>query len=185
MAISLAFAGLTLAACGYGGSMNAGSHAVPAVKSALLITATLPKDTIGEELPSAGLGTIDSSKWLAVLGGFTQTNYSQALGFPPGTKVTITNLSASTDHTLNVVEKISGPPAKFPPSPNLPLSPQGNGKLGTGYASGVIAPHKSVTVTLVRGIYLIGCAIHYSEGMRDVIVVRRHAKPGPQATPPA
>lgn len=184
-AISLAFTGLTLTACGgYSGSMNAGTHTVPALGPDLVITATLPKDTIGEELPSEGLGMIDSTKWEAVLGGFTQKTYSQSLGFPPGTKITITNLSKTTEHTLDVIQKSSGPPANFPPSPSLPVPPQGNGKLAVGYASGPIQPGKSVTVTLVKGIYLIGCAFHYSLGMRDVIVVRRHARPGPQATPP-
>jgi plastocyanin len=49
-----------------------------------------------------------------------------------------------------------------------------------GYASGSIAPGKSVTVTLSNtGIYLIGCAFHYSEGMQDVIEVKAHATPGP------
>jgi len=65
------------------------------------------------------------------------------------------------------------------------VTAQGHGNLQTGYASGPIKPGKSVKVTLVKaGIYLIGCAFHYKEGMRDVLVVAPHAAPGPQATPP-
>ncbi len=42
-----------------------------------------------------------------------------------------------------------------------------------------------MTLTLSKpGTYLIGCAFHYSEGMRDVFVVAKGAKPGQEATPP-
>ena len=81
---------------------------------------------------------------------------------------------------------ISGPPAVFPANPNLSIPAKGDGKLEAGYASGPISPGKSVTVTLVKaGTYEIGCAFHYGEGMRDVLVVKNGAKPGPQATPPS
>jgi hypothetical protein len=86
--------------------------------------------------------------------------------------------------TLDVVKVISGPPADFPPGAKLSVPAKGDGKLEAGYASGPIGPGKSVTVTLVKaGTYLIGCAFHYDEGMRDVLVVEAHASPGPQATP--
>jgi plastocyanin len=152
------------------------------------MTVTLPAGktgTIGEELPGEGLGEVDDTYWSATLGGFTQQQYSQALGFPPGTKITLTNLSKAISHTLNVVKKISGPPANFPSDPTLSTQASGNGKLAKGYASGVISPGKSVTLTLSKaGIYLIGCAFHYGEGMRTVLVVKARATPGPQATAP-
>jgi plastocyanin len=194
---AIALASLTLAACGGsagagnagGGNampMNATAYTLPAIDSDLAVTAVVPKNTIGEELPQEGLGTIKSSIWKAILGGFTQTARSQSLGFPPGTKITIRNLSKSIEHTLDVVKVISGPPAVFPKNPTLSIPAKGGGKLAAGYASGPIMPGKSVTVTLVKaGTYLIGCAFHYSEGMRDVLVVKKGAKPGPQATPPA
>ena len=141
---------------------------------------------MSEELPGEGLGTVNDSYWQATLGGFTQEKYSQALGFPPKTKITLTNISGSISHTLDVVAKISGPPAKFPQSPQLSISAHGGTKLKEGYASGIISPGKSVTFTLSKaGIYLIGCAFHYGEGMRDVLVVKAKATPGPEATPPA
>ena len=69
--------------------------------------------------------------------------------------------------------------------PKLSVPARGHGKLAAGYASGPIKPGKSVTVELdTPGHYLIGCAFHYSEGMRDVLVVAKGATPGPQATPP-
>ena len=78
-----------------------------------------------EELPGEGLGTVNDSHWQATLGGYTQQQFSQALGFPPGTKLTIKNISKSIHHTFNVVAKISGPPAKFPTSPSLPTNSLG------------------------------------------------------------
>jgi plastocyanin len=188
-ALALAIVGVTLVACGGrgGGSMmpsGVTTYTLPGMGPDLLVTASLPKRTIGEKLPSEGLGSIRSTKWKADLGGYTQEERSQSLAFPPGTKITISNLSKHTVHTLDVVKEISGPPAKFPAHPNLTKSAKGDGKLEAGYASGKIEPGKSVTVTLAKaGIFLIGCAYYYSEGMHDVIVVKRGARPGPQATP--
>jgi plastocyanin len=190
-AVAVTFVALALAGCGAGrigagntALMNGPTYLLPAIDSDLAMTATVPKDTIGEELPGEGLGSIKSSKWKAKLGGFTQMQRSQSLAFPPGTKITIRNLSSSVTHTLDVVKAISGPPADFPANPKLSIPAKGGDKLEAGYASGPINPGKSVTVTLVKaGTYLIGCAFHYGEGMRDVLVVKDGAKPGPQATP--
>ncbi len=191
VAVGLAAAGLAASACGGHPTtgnlvpMGARTYVIPRLDDDLVMFATLPKDTIGEELPNEGLGTIKSVKWKAVLGGFTQQRYSQSLGFPPGTKITIRNLSRSITHTLDVVKVISGPPADFPKNPKLSVSARGGGKLEAGYASGPIKPGKSVTVTLVKaGTYLIGCAFHYRFGLRDVLVVEKFAAHGPQATPP-
>jgi hypothetical protein len=185
-ALSLAAVAAALAACAGHDANQAGgnSFALPSFSKNIAIFATLPKDTIGEELPSEGVGTVDSSFWSATLGGFTQSNYAQALGFPPKTKITLMNLSSSIEHTLDYVAKIKGPPAKFPQDPNLPVSAHGK-KFGKGYASGPISPGKSVTITLGKaGIYLIGCAFHYGEGMHTVLVVNKSATPGPEGTPP-
>ncbi len=187
IAPSATFVALALAACGGGsndaGASNGGTYTLPSMPQ-LAIKSSVPADTIGEELPVEGLGSIHSTVWKAVVGGFTQQTYAQVLGFPPGTKLTITNLSSSITHTLDFVAKRKAPPARFPASPTLSIPAQGDGKLEKGYASGPISPGKSVSVTLVRGSYLIGCAFHYQEGMRDVIVVKAGATPGPQATPP-
>jgi plastocyanin len=191
-ALVVACAAAALAACaGHSGGTAAPSsvtYALPGMPD-LTITATNPRGapgsgTISEELPEEGLGTVDDPHWSATLGGFTQQQFSQALGFAPGTKITIKNISSSITHTLDVVKKIKGPPANFPSNPNLPLNPTG-GKLKKGYASGPIDWGSSVTVTLGKaGIYLIGCHFHYSEGMHDVLVVANGATPGPQATAP-
>jgi len=185
-ALSLAVAAAALAACAGRDASQAGgnSFALPSFSKSIAITATLPKDTIGEELPGEGVGTVDDTYWTATLGGFTQSNYAQALGFPPGTKITLMNLSNSVSHTLDYVEKIKKPPANFPQNPNLPVAASG-GKFGKGYASGAISPGKSVTVKLGKaGIYLIGCAFHYGSGMHTVLVVKTNATPGPEGTAP-
>lgn len=150
----------------------------------MMIDVTMPKNTVGEELPGEGIGSVHSSYWGATLGGYTQQTYSQALGFPPGTKLTIKNLSKNTAHTLDVVAEIKGRPAKFPDSPKLSQKPAGKGVFGVGYASGIIKPGGSVTVTLSKpGTYLVGCFFHYKDGMHDVFVISKGAKPGIQATP--
>lgn len=188
-AFSAILIGAVLVACSsHGGGGNfvpgSGPFTLPGIGSDLAITATLPARTIGEEKPSEGLGTYHSSWWNATIGGFTQTQYSQVLGFPPGTKVTLKNLSKTTPHTLDVVEEIKGRPANFPKNPSLKTGANGKGILGVGYASGIIQPGKSVTITLSRaGTFLIGCAFHYGEGMRDVLVIAKNAKPGQQASP--
>jgi plastocyanin len=187
-ALAVALAAAALAACaGHGGGATGNSFALPGMPD-LQITATLPDGAtsmVSEELPGEGLGTVNDPHWQATLGGYTQQQFSQALGFPPGTKLTIKNISKSISHTLNVVKKIKRAPAKFPPDPSLGMSPSG-GTFGIGYRSGVIAPGHTVTVKLRRaGIYLFGCAFHYHEGMQDVFVVATGATPGPQGTAPA
>lgn len=190
IAIIVALGALAISACGArmgaGNAGPAGSETVmlPPIDSDLVMFATMPKNSIGEELPGEGLGTVHSGHWKVTVGGFTQKNFSQVLGFRPGTKITIHNLSRSVTHTLDVVKEIPGPPAVWPKSPNLSVPAKGHGKLAEGYASGPIKPGKTVTVTLdTPGHYLIGCAFHYGEGMRDVLVVAKGATPGPQATP--
>jgi plastocyanin len=189
-ALTVAIAAAALAACGgQSGSGTASGGATSFVLPGmgdLRFTAKLPNGSTGtasEELPSEGLGTVKDPHWKATLGGYTQQQFSQALGFPTGTQLTIQNISKSIQHTLNVVKKIRRPPAKFPSNPTLSQSPSG-GPLQLGYASGSISPGKSVMVSLSKpGNYLIGCAFHYHSGMQDVIVVKANATPGPQGTP--
>lgn len=188
-ALVIATVGVAVSACagrvgGSDGSAPGGTYVLPAFDPDMVVVANMPEDTIGEEKPDEGLGMVKSPKWIAVVGGYTQQRYSQTLGFPPGTKITIRNLSKTTEHTLDVVKVISKPPAFFPKNPNLSIEARGHGKFEEGYASGPIKPGRSVTITLAKaGVYLIGCAFHYHEGMHDVFVVSRHAAPGKQATP--
>jgi protein SCO1 len=179
LAYALALAAISLAACENGGGLatpdtsgggGGGSSAVPA-------------DTIGISIPTGTIGIENDPVWGAI-GGFTQSTTSQVLAFPPGTKITLQNLSSTDPHTFNVIALSGGPPPKFPANPNLSFTAAGHGQVGTGFASGIINPMQSVTVTLSKpGTYLVGCAFHYLIGMRDVLQVSASATPGPQASP--
>ena len=118
IAAGVAIAGFAISACGgrmaSNGALGGGTVMLPPIENDLFVYATLPKHTIGEELPSEGVGQIKDPKWKAMLGGFTQTSRSQALGFPPGTKITIHNMSKKYTHTLDVVKVIQSAPAVFP-----------------------------------------------------------------------
>jgi protein SCO1 len=139
---------------------------------------------IGVGIPTGKIGVANDPTW-GTVSGYTQEQTSQVLAFPPGVKITVTNLSTTTPHTLNVLSTTNGPPPKWPASPSLSFYPSGNGVLGTGYASGTLNAGQSVTVKLSKpGTYLIGCAFHYIEfNMRDVIEVVAGATPGPTASP--
>jgi plastocyanin len=190
-ALSTALAACALAACGGGGmgqgtGSNAGAlpmmvHSFP-VGDDMVADVALPKNAIGEELPFEGVGTQKNKTW-GMIGGFTQMTYAQVLAFPPGTKITIHNLSKNITHTFDVVGTTTKGPAKFPKAaPSIPAS--GGKVLEVGYASGPIKPGKSVTLNLkTPGTYLVECAFHFDEGMQDVLVVEKNVKPGPQGTP--
>jgi len=190
--LSTVLVACTLVACGGGGmTQNAGAAYVMPMMAGqgmgaddrLALMATLPGDTVGEELPEEGVGTADHKPWGKV-GGFTQTQRAQTLAFPPGTTITIRNLSKTNEHTFNFVKAVDGPPAHFPVNVNLSIPAHGKGVFGPGYASGPLAPGASVKVKLTKeGTYLIGCAFHYADGMQDVIVIKDQKKPGPEGTP--
>jgi len=175
--------GLAACAAQSGPAGRPASYALPAIDDDLSVTALFPAKTIGEELPGEGVGSVQSRQWKALVGGFTQSGYSQVLAFPPETRITIRNLSKTTSHTFDVVKLIDGPPAHFPRNPTLSFVHQGGDRLQQGYASGIIKPGRAVHVILEKGIYLIGCAFHYKLGMRDVLIVEDGARPGPQGTP--
>jgi plastocyanin len=183
IAVSLAL-GSAVAACG-GRTGAPSSPLTPSMPYTIsfALPDKLPKHTIGEELPTEGVGSKKDPTWGKV-GGFTQTKKAQVLAFPPGTTVTIRNLTKTDEHTFNVIGKAGKPPAHFPANPSLSFSAKGGGKLGIGYASGIIGGGQSVKAKLVKaGTYLIGCAFHYQEGMRDVIIVKAGATPGPDFQP--
>ena len=144
----------------------------------------LPSTGIGLGIPTGKIGVENDPVW-GTVSGYTQNQTSQVMAYPPGATVTISNLSSTSPHTLNVIAVASAPPPKWPQNPSLSFSPSGNGVLGAGYASGSLNPGSSVKVKLTNpGIYLIGCAYHYIEfNMRDVIEVVAGATPGPTASP--
>jgi protein SCO1/2 len=178
-AYALTLSAFALAACANGGGLTTISSGGGGGGGG----SPLPADTIGISIPTGPIGVENDPVW-GTISGFTQTSTSQVLAFPPGTKITLQNLSSTDAHTFNVIDVTNGPPANFPANPTLSFTAKGT-QLEKGFASGILNPKKSVTVTLSKpGIYLVGCAFHYLIGMRDVIQVSASATPGPQATAP-
>ncbi|HLY04017.1 MAG TPA: SCO family protein [Candidatus Cybelea sp.] len=179
LAIALAVVALAAAAaCTNGGglgSIGSGGGGTPS---------PFPSGGIGVGIPTGKIGVENDPVW-GTVSGYTQEQTSQIMAFPPGATITISNLSTTTPHTLNVIAVAGSPPPNWPGSPSLSFSPSGNGVLGADYASGSLNPGSSVKVKLSNpGIYLIGCAYHYIEfSMRDVIQVVAGATPGPTASP--
>ena len=189
-ALFFAAVAASVAACGGGGSSvspppsnsggNGGGGGGGGGGSASSPPPGVSAMTIGVATASGTIGSLNTS--FGEVGGYTQQTYSQVLAFPPGTTVTIKNLSSSSPHTLNVLSM-----SAFPAQPaNISNSAAGGSDLAMGYQSGSINPGASVSVTLnTPGTYFIGCAYHYNDtiSMRDVLMVSAGATPGPQATP--
>ncbi|HVA38854.1 MAG TPA: hypothetical protein VNJ51_14710 [Candidatus Dormibacteraeota bacterium] len=173
-----------LAACGGGGSggMYGGSTVTTPYVSPTP-AATAQPQVIGLALPQSTIGTVTDPTF-GVIGGYTQSTYSQVLAFVPGSQVMLRNLAASTPHTLDVIGNAAG---GFPSSPALSTTPAGGSTLTAGYASGTLNGGSLIgPLTLAQGTYFIGCAFHYAtNAMRDVLIVQPNATPGPQATPPS
>lgn len=170
----------SLAACGGGAGGGYGASGGGTGSTGSNIPSGVSGFTIGFAQPDGTIGVVNNPSFGAV-GGYTQTVYSQTIGFAPGTVVTLRNLSTATDHTLNVLSTTS-----FPASPSLPTTASGGSTLAAGYTSGTVHGGGTLSLTLATaGTYFIGCAYHYMDAvsMRDVIQVSANATPGPQATP--
>jgi plastocyanin len=168
----------SLAACGGGGAGGYGGGGTGSTGGSGPPSG-VTSFTIGFAQPDGTIGVVNDPTF-GTVGGYTQNVYSQTIAFAPGTVVTLRNLSAATDHTLNVLST-----ASFPASPSLPTTASGGSTLATGYTSGTIHGGGTLSLTLATaGTYYIGCAYHYMDAlsMRDVIQVSASATPGPQAT---
>ncbi|HEV2260932.1 MAG TPA: hypothetical protein VGR69_01420 [Candidatus Rubrimentiphilum sp.] len=174
----LATVAVSLAACG-GGYGGGSGYTAPGGGTTGTPTG-VGSFTIGFALPDGTIGQVNDPTFGKV-GGYTQNVYSQTIAFPPGTTVTLRNLSAATDHTLNVLSTTG-----FPASPTLSTNASGGSTLAAGYSSGTVHGGGTLSLLLANaGTYYIGCAYHYMDAvsMRDVIQVNAAATPGPQATP--
>ena len=119
-----------------------------------------------------------------MIGGFTQMTYAQVLAFPPGTKITVHNLSKTTEHTFNVVGKTTKVAGQVPRETAVVHSQRRQVRSSlVSLAARSNQENRSRSRSQKRGTYLIECAFHYKEGMRDVLIVEKKAKPGPQGTP--
>lgn len=165
-----------LTACGGGGGGTSGggynpptATPTPPVSTQQVITAALPTTAIGSLVdPTYGL-----------IGGYTQSGYSQTLAFAPGSQVMIRNGQASVPHTLNVLSTTA-----FPSNPSIPTTSNGSATIDANFASGTLAGGALAgPFTLAAGTYYIGCGYHYENNMRTVLKVAAGAVPGPSATP--
>ena len=104
-----------VAACTNGGGLGSiGGGGTPS---------PFPSGGIGVGIPTGKIGVENDPTW-GTVSGYTQNQTSQVLAFPPGSKITVKNLSKTTPHTLNVVALASGPPPHCPPSPSLSFLPE-------------------------------------------------------------
>lgn len=176
------------AACGGGGGTSSpgapvvtGSTPAPATPTPVPTpTATVStQQVVTMALPSSVMGSTTTA--FGVIGGYTQSGFSQILAFAPGSQIMLRNGQAGVPHTLDVVST-----ASFPASPTLSTTASG-ATLDQNFASGVINPTTMIgPFTLTAGTYYVGCAFHYTtDNMRTVLVVAAGATPGPQATPPS
>jgi hypothetical protein len=170
-------------ACGGGGgggvSPGGGTMATPTPTST-----TSTQQVVRLALPTTAMG-VENDPTFGLVGGFTQTNFSQVLGFAPGAQIMIQNAqiaSSGVQHTLGDTGGTSG----FNSGAALSMTASGGSTLSSGFQTGTINAGQTVgPFTLTSGTYYIGCAFHYvSNQMRDVLVVATGAQPGPQATQP-
>jgi hypothetical protein len=128
-------------------------------------------------LPTSAIGSINDPTY-GLIGGYTQTTFSQSLAFAPGSQIMIRNGQSGVPHTFNVVSTTG---FTAPTSGNA----AGGSTIASGFATGTVNPTTTVgPFTLAAGIYYIGCFFHYtSNTMRTVLNVAANATPGPQATP--
>jgi hypothetical protein len=180
-----ALLGVLLSACGGGGG-TATPVAVTTTAPATTptTTPTAAPQVITMALPGGSAIGTETDPTYGLIGGYTQSLYSQVLAFVPNAQVMILNgqpSSNATPHTLNVLSQTS-----FPASPTLTTTASGGTTLAAGFQSGAINAGAPAIgpITLTAGTYYIGCGFHYlSNTMRTVLVVAAAASPGTQATP--
>jgi hypothetical protein len=176
-------ASAALAACGGGGSGASAPVVAVATASPASVVTTPQPQVVTMSLPDGSAIGQETDPTYGLVGGYTQTKYSQVLGFVTGSQVMISNgQAAAIPHTLDVVSQTSFTTGATP----LPTTANGGTTFGAAFASGAINSGASIgPITLATaGIYYSGCGFHFvSDTMRSVLVVAAAATPGPQATP--
>jgi len=181
----LAAGSITLVAgCGGGGGYGGGGTTLPQPQPQPSV-AVSPSPAVSA-VPTVHLNFFGTANGVftdptfGAVSGFTQQQHAQVLGLDPGVHVVITN-NDTTAHTINVYA------GAFPAlsAVNTNAAPNG-GIFGPGYQSGPLAPGQStamLTTMSTAGNLFIVCGFHFSMGMRDGVVIKTGATPGPQATP--
>ncbi|MGH7728983.1 MAG: hypothetical protein ACREM2_09350 [Vulcanimicrobiaceae bacterium] len=179
----LALALGSIVACSGGGGSGGGYHP-PTMSPTAPATSppTAAPQVVDVELPQNGIGQ-ENDPTFGLIGGYSQTQFSQTLGFVPGAQIMIKNVDPSgIPHTLGDIGTQSFPSGQ---PASLSFTKTNSNTFSAGWQSGTINAGQLVgPIALSAGTYYIGCAYHYaSNTMRDVLVVAANAKPGPQATP--
>ena len=174
--------GAALAACGGGGITRGPFDPPPGTTPAPVPTLTIgTQQVVTMALPGSAMGR-QTDAVFGPIGGYTQQEYSQRLGFAPGAQIVIRNGQTALPHTLGVVSTTS-----FDSGAALSASATGGSTIQAGFNSGIVSGNALAgPFTLAAGTYYIGCSFHYaSDTMRTVLQVAANATPGPQATPPS
>lgn len=172
---------VTLAACSGGGGSSSPPPVVVATTAptATPTPASAQPQVISLALPTTAIG-YETDPTYGLIGGYTQTGYSQTVAFAPGSQIMIANGDSGRPHTLGDLGVPTFPTVGSNLSPTRSASDTfgANWQSGTMNAGTMIGP-----ITLTAGTYWIGCDFHYeSSKMRDVLVVAAGATPGPHAT---
>ncbi len=89
-----------LAACGGGGSSGGTVNPQPPAPTATPTQAST-QQVVTEALPTSAMG-VENDPTFGLIGGFTQTLYSQTLAFAPGSQIMVHNGQAGVPHTFGV-----------------------------------------------------------------------------------
>lgn len=184
LAATAAFAAAAvISACSGGGGGGTATPVTPTPTNAATSAPLSTQQVVRVALPTTVIG-VENDPTFGTVGGYTQSTYSQVLGFATGAQIMILNQDSGTPHTLGD----TGGAGSFPASSShLSATGTGGSTFSSGFQTGTLNPGQEVgPFTLSAGTYYIGCFYHYaSNQMRDVLVVSASAAPGPQATPQA
>ena len=171
---------ISLAACSGGGGGGGGYTSPPtAGPTATPTPGSAQPQVVSIALPSTAIG-YETDPTYGLIGGYTQSGYSQTLAYAPGSQVMFYNGDSSRPHTFGDLGVKSFPAV----GTALSQTRSASNTFATNWQSGTISPGTMVgPIMLTAGTYWIGCDYHYeSSNMRDVLVVAAGATPGPQAT---
>ena len=132
-------------------------------------------EVIGVDLSTTQCNDSTFAQVLGYFGG-TAAVQSQVISVThsPSDMIQFENVDTGTQHTASSLGPWTGSYPGGSPSQAATPSPAGTDISAAGFTSGVLNPGQlsNAYVADVPGMYVIGCAFHYSFGMRTVIIVQ-------------